>query len=64
MGRTPLRVTDADVHLGLAEPDRLELGVDVGDVDQRDVAEVIEFEQFVLAQALLRGQPAPPAASQ
>ena len=39
----------------------IELGMNVGDVHQRDVAERIEPQQFVLRQTLLRKGLAPPA---
>ena len=48
-----------EVDLGLAEIDRLQLGVDVRKVDQRDVSESLELKQLVLRQGLLRGQSCP-----
>jgi len=59
MGHLPLGRADAQVHLGLAEIDRHQLGVDVGDMDQGQVAERVEFQELVLGQRLLRGQPGP-----
>ncbi len=40
----------ADIHLRFAEPDRLELAVNVGDMDQRHVSESIEFKKLVLGE--------------
>ena len=54
MRRLPPRLADAEIDRRLAEIDRHQLAVHVGDVQQRDVAERVEFEQFVLRQALLR----------
>ena len=48
------RRADAEIDRRLAEIDRLKLAVDVGDVQQRDIAERIELQQLGLAQPLLR----------
>jgi hypothetical protein len=45
MRRLALCLADADVPFGFAEPDRLQLGMDVGDVDQGQVAEIVELQQ-------------------
>ncbi len=55
-------LADPDVDRGLAEVDRLELGVDVGDVHQRHVARGGEACQRLLGEALRRGQPRQSAA--
>ena len=52
-------VANAQIDLWFAEPDRFQLGVNVRDVDQRHVAERIEFQQLILRQQLLGGQLAP-----
>ena len=52
---------DPEVDLGLAEIDRLQLRMNVGDMDQAQVAECVEFQKLVLAQCLLRRQPGPAA---
>ena len=57
---TPV-VTDSDIHRRFAEIDRLELRVNVGDVDQRDIAKGVELQKLVLRQRLLGGQPGPVA---
>ena len=54
MRRLPARRADAEIDRRLAEIDRHQLAVDVGDVQQRDVAERVELEQFGFAQPLLR----------
>ena len=54
MRRLPPRLADAEIDRRLAEIDRHQLAVDVGDVQQRDIAERVEFEQFGFAQPLLR----------
>jgi hypothetical protein len=61
MRHVALVLADADVHLRFAEIDRLELSVNVGDMDQRDVAVGLELQQLVLRQPLLRGQLRPVA---
>jgi hypothetical protein len=43
----------ADVEFRLPEIDRLRLGMHVGDVDQRHVAEIARPDQVVLRQNLL-----------
>ncbi len=57
----PLDLADAEVRRRLAEQQRHELGMDVRDMNQRDVAERIEPQQLVLRQALLCQRPCPPA---
>ena len=52
--RLALRLADAEIDRRLAEIDRHELAVNVGDMQQRDIAERIELEEFVLRQLLLR----------
>ena len=47
------------VNLGLAEIDRFQLGVDVSDVDQADIAKRVELQKIVLRQSLLSGQLGP-----
>ncbi len=54
MRRLPLRLADAEIDRRLAEIDRHQLPVHVGDVQQRDVAERLEGEKLVLRQPLLR----------
>ena len=59
--RQPLRAADAEIDRRLAEIDRLELGMNIGDVDQRHIAERFESEQVRLAEPLLRESARPPA---
>ena len=54
-------VAYTEVDLRFAEIDRLQLRVNVGDVNQRHVAEGFERKQVVLGQDLLRGQTSPVA---
>ena len=54
-------VTHSDIHRWLAEVDRLELGVNVGDVDQRDIAKGVELQKLILRQRLLGCQTGPVA---
>ena len=54
MRRLPARLADAEIDRRLAEIDRHELAVNVGDMQQRDIAERIELQQLGFAQALLR----------
>ena len=54
MRNEPLGLADAEIGGRFAEQERHELGVDVGDVNERDVADRIEAQQLVLRQALLR----------
>ena len=61
MGRPAARLADADVHFGFAKPQRHQLGVDVGDMDQGGVAVILEGQKLVLAQRLA-GRDARPAA--
>ena len=61
MRHQPLRVADAEIGRRLAEQERHELGMNVGDVHERDVADRVEPQQFVLRQALLRQRARPPA---
>ena len=61
VGHLPPVRTDADVDGGFTEVDRLQLRMDVGDVDQADVAEGVELQKLILGEALLRGQPGPVA---
>jgi len=57
MGHVTLRIADAEIDLGLAEPDRLQLRMDVGHMDQRDIAEILERQQLLLGESLLGSQP-------
>ena len=59
MRRQALYLADAQIGRRLAEVDRHQLGVDVRQVHQRDVAERPERQEVVLAQALLGRQPRP-----
>ena len=56
----PLHFSGAEVDRRLAKIDRAELGMDVGDVHQRDISEWLEPQQVGLRQPLLgeRGRPA------
>ena len=54
MRHLPARLADAEIDRRLAEQHRHELGVDVGDMDERDVAERLEAQQLGLRQPLLR----------
>ena len=59
--RQPLVRADADIDAGLAEVHRLQLGVQVGDVNERDVAHWLERQKLILGQRLPRGQLRPAA---
>ena len=61
MRHLPFVGPNAKVDFGLAEPDRLQLRMNVRDVDQRNIAESIKLKQIALAQRLLRRQLAPVA---
>ena len=61
MRRLALGLADAQVDLGFTKPDRFDLCVNVGDVDQRNVTEIIELQQLVLGQGLLGCQLRPVA---
>ena len=54
---------DTDIDLRFAEENGLHLRVNIGHMDQGDIAETVKFEQFVLRESLLCGQPAPVAKS-
>ena len=54
MRRLSARFADAEIDRRLAEIDRHQLGMDVGDVQQRDIAERVELHELGLGQALLR----------
>jgi hypothetical protein len=54
MRRQALRLADAEIDRGLAEIDRQQLRMNVGDMQQRDVAERVELQELVLCQPLLR----------
>ena len=54
MRHETLGLADADVDAGLAEMQRHQLAVDIGEVHQRDVADRVELQQFILRQAALR----------
>jgi len=56
MGHGPPVTADAQVDLRLTEIDRLKLGEDVCDVDQRDVAKGFEVQPLILSEPLLRSQ--------
>ena len=53
MRRQSLGGADAKIDARLAEIDRHQLAVDVGDVQQRDIADRIEAREVVLRQSLL-----------
>ena len=55
--RKTFRVADAEIGRGLAEIQRHQLAVDIGDMHQRDVSERFERQQFLLGQALLSESP-------
>ena len=61
MRHQPPHLADTEIDRWLAEHERDELGVDVGDMDQCHVAERLEAQQFLLRQALLRQRPRPAA---
>ena len=61
MRRLALHIAHADIPFGFAEPDRLQMGVDICDMDNRQISERVEFQQIILRQRLLRGQFAPVA---
>ena len=61
MRHLPAVLAHTDIHRRFAEIDRFKLRVDVGHVDQADVAKRVEFQQLVLRERLLRGQLAPVA---
>src|SRR5262249_12784765 len=52
--RLPPRLTRADVDRGLANEHRHQLAVQVGDVQQRDIADAVEAQELLLGQPLLR----------
>ena len=54
MRHQTLDFADAEIDRRLAEQHRQQLAVDVGDVDQRDVADGVEAQQFGLREPLLR----------
>jgi hypothetical protein len=54
MRRLSPRRADAEIDRRLAEIDRQQLAVNVGDMQQCDIAERVEFQQFGFAQPLLR----------
>jgi hypothetical protein len=60
VGRLAERRADPKVDRGLAEVDRHELGVDVGEVQKGDLANRLEAQQIVLGDFLLRQRPAQP----
>src|SRR5215211_537646 len=60
MRRLAPRLADAEVDRRLAEEDRPQLGVDIGQMDEGDVAERLEGEDVALREPLLREGPAPP----
>ena len=51
--------SDTQIDFRFAEPDRLGLGVNIGDVDQSDVAGGFHVQQVILRQALLSCEPRP-----
>ena len=55
MGRTSPRLAGTDVDRGLAQINWHQLRMQVGHMQQSDVAVVIEREQRILGHALLRG---------
>ena len=61
MGHLSVVLTHADIDRRLAEVERFELAVNVGDMHQRDISECVELQQLVLIEAVLRGQPRPAA---
>ena len=60
MRRLAPRLADAEIDRRLAEEDRPQLGVDIGQMDEGDVAERLEGEEVALREPLLREGPAPP----
>ena len=54
MRRLAPRLADAEVHRRLAEINRHKLAMNIGHMQQRDVAGGVEAEQFGFGQALLR----------
>lgn len=59
MRRFACRLANPKVDLRLAKPDRFQLGMPIGDVDQRDIAKISELQQLVLRQRLLGCQSGP-----
>ncbi len=55
VGHKPLHLADAEIDRRLAEINRHELGVQIRDMDQRDIAERFEPQEISLCQTLLRG---------
>src|SRR5665213_4245067 len=53
MRRLPARLAYADIDRRLTEINRLQLAVDIGDMQQRHIAERVELQQLGLAHALL-----------
>ena len=49
-------VTNTQIDFRLAEPDRFQLRMDVGNMDQGHIAHRIELQQLILCQGLLRGK--------
>src|SRR3954447_9163615 len=60
MRRLAPRLADAEIDRRLAEEDRPQLGVDVGQMDEGDVAERLAREEGPRGEPLLREGPAPP----
>ena len=59
MRHTTLRLADTEIGGWLAEQHRKQLGVDIGDVDKRNVAERLETQELGLGQVLLRQSAGP-----
>ena len=57
MRGTAIRLADAQIDRRLAEIERDELGVEVGDVDERHRSQRVEAQKVGLRQLLLRGEP-------
>ena len=56
MGHLAIGGPDPEIDRRLAEIDRFELGVNVCDVDQADIAKSIKLQKIILRQRLLGGQ--------
>ena len=57
MRRLAARLSDAEIDRRLAEIERHQLAMNIGHVNQRDVAERLEGQQFLFRQLLLREGP-------
>jgi len=57
MGREASHRSDAEIDGGLAEIDRLQLGVKIGEMEKRHLAFGLEGEELILGDRLLGSQP-------